>query len=216
MNVIKKLLQRYTAWLWHILGPLGPWGVFVATTCDGAFVGLPVDAVFASYVYHDRAHLMFYITMASAGAAIGSTVLYFIGYLGGEKLLRKRMSAARYEKIHASFEKHEFWALMFPAMLPPPTPFKLFVLAAAVAEMRFVSFLAAIFAGRFIRFAILGFLTIRFGPQVVRFVAEVFRRHWIWVLIAALAGLTVWIILQRRGAQREGNTTVSVRGGKIL
>lgn len=175
---------------------------------------MPVDAVIAGYVYHDHAHLMFYITMASAGSAIGSSVLYLIGFVGGEALLRKRMSPAHYQKIHASFEKHEFWALMLPAMLPPPTPFKLFVLAAAVAEMRFVSFLAAIFAGRFIRFAILGFLTIRFGPQVVRFVADVFRRHWLWVLIAIVAGVVVWIILLKRSDTKEA-VTATLPGKKF-
>ena len=57
---------------------------------------------------------------------------------------------------------------MFPAMLPPPTPFKLFALAAAVSEMQFSHFLLAIFAGRFVRFLVLSILTLVFGPQFVR------------------------------------------------
>ena len=108
-------------------------------------MGLPLDAVVASYVYNDRPRFLFYVLLASAGSAVGSSVIYLIGYLGGETLLRKRIPPARYEKIHASFDNHEFWALMFPAMLPPPFPFKLFVLAAAGFEMRFTRFLAAIF-----------------------------------------------------------------------
>ena len=58
---------------------------------------------------------------------------------------------------------------MLPSMLPPPTPFKLFVLSAGVAEMRFTHFLGAIFAGRFLRFCILSILVIRFGPKIVGF-----------------------------------------------
>jgi membrane protein YqaA with SNARE-associated domain len=203
LQTIKHILSHYTKWIWSWLGPLGPWGVFVITAIDGSFVGLPVDAVIAGYVYSDRAHLFFYVILASAGSAVGSSVLYVIGYLGGEALLKKRMPPARYEKIHASFERHEFWALMFPAMLPPPTPFKLFVLAAAVAEMRYLDFLAAIFAGRFIRFLILGLLTIKFGPQIVHLTGDLFRQHLWWVLVAVAGGLTVWFLVRRRKASAD-------------
>src|SRR5262249_22325883 len=153
----------------------------------------------AGYIYHDPAHLMFYCVMAAAGSAVGSSVMYLIGYLGGETLLRKRMSPEKYEKFHQSFDKHEFWALMFPAMLPPPTPFKIFVLAAAFAEMRYVSFLGAILVGRFVRFLILGFLTIRFGPQVVQFMSVMVKKHYVAVLIGiAVAGI-LWLVMRRRG-----------------
>jgi hypothetical protein len=64
-------------------------------------------------------------------------------------------------------KSHEFWALMFPAMLPPPAPFKIVVLAAAAFEMNFGHFLLAIFAGRFVRFLIEALLTLWFGPQIV-------------------------------------------------
>ena len=109
--------------------------------------------------------LLIYIAMASLGSALGSIPLYVIGYLGGEKVLRKRISEERFLKIHRSFERHEFWALMFPGMLPPPTPFKIFVLGAAVFEMRFRDFLVAIFLGRFVRFLVLSVLVLWFGPR---------------------------------------------------
>jgi uncharacterized membrane protein YdjX (TVP38/TMEM64 family) len=86
---------------------------------------------------------------------------------------------------------------MFPAMLPPPTPFKLFVLAAAVSEMGFVRFLLAIFSGRMVRFLLLGVLTIKFGPDVVHVFGMLFRQHYYWVLGAVLAGLIVWLVMRR-------------------
>ena len=52
-------------------------------------------------------------------------------------LLVKRMGEKRFNKIKTAFDRHEFLAIMLPSMLPPPTPFKLFVLSAGVAEMRF-------------------------------------------------------------------------------
>ena len=190
------MLTRYTTWIWKVLAPLGPWGVFAIAAVDGSLVGMPIDAVVAGYVYNDRRHFLFYVLMASAGSALGSLVIYAIGYFGGETVLRKRISEERFNKIHASFERHEFWAVMFPAMLPPPTPFKLFVLAASAFEMRFTHFLAAVFAGRFVRFLVLAILTIEFGPQVVHLVGNLVKQHAWWVVLTLVVtialGVLVW------------------------
>src|ERR1700675_4031465 len=143
-------------------------------TVDGSFLGMPLDAIFVYYIYTDRSRFLLYVLLGAAGSALGSVVLYIIGYTGGEVLLRKRLSPQRFEKIHASFERHEFWALMFPAMLPPPMPFKIVVLAAAAFEMNFWHFLLAIFAGRFVRFLIEALLTLWFGPEVVTLTTNLF------------------------------------------
>ena len=197
MNTIKHIFLRYTAFLWGLLKPLGAWGVFVIAALDGAALGLPMDPIVATYVYQNRSRFLLYVLMASAGSALGSTVIYGIGYLGGEELLRKRISPKHFDKFHQAFEKHPFWSLMFPAMLPPPTPFKLFALAAAVSEMRFTHFLLAIFAGRFVRFLVLSILTLIFGPQFVRIFGSVFREHWPWVLTAVAVGLAIWLVVIR-------------------
>jgi membrane protein YqaA with SNARE-associated domain len=204
LKAIGHILARYTAWIWGLLKVLGMWGVFVIAFADSALLGMPVDAIVATYVYQDRKRLLFYIVMASLGSALGSIPLYIIGYLGGEKVLRKRISEDRFLKIHQSFEQHEFWALMFPAMLPPPMPFKIFVLGAAVFEMRFRDFLAAIFAGRFVRFLVLSVLTLWFGPQIVQLAGGRFKRHFYWVLAAlAVTGLVLWLLQRRRKVKRS-------------
>ena len=202
MKTIGHILARYKTWILHLLAPLGMWGVFAIAFADSALLGMPVDAVVAFYVYRDHRRLFFYVLMASLGSALGSIPLYIIGYLGGEKVLRKRISEERFQSIHRSFEAHEFWALMFPGMLPPPTPFKIFVLGAAVFEMRFRDFLAAIFAGRFVRFLVLSLLTLWFGQQIVGLIGALVRRH-LWLLSAAIAGgVLVWLLM-RRGRRRR-------------
>ncbi len=201
MKTIAHILARYTAWIWGLLKVLGIWGVFAIAFADSALLGMPVDAIVATYVYQDRRRLLFYIVMASLGSALGSIPWYIVGYLGGEKVLRKRISEERFQKIHRSFDRHEFWALMFPGMLPPPMPFKIFVLGAAVFEMRFSHFLVAIFLGRFVRFGVLSVLVLWFGPQIVELVGGVLRRHWIWILGVIVAGVCVWMVQRwRRGA----------------
>jgi membrane protein YqaA with SNARE-associated domain len=198
LKTVAHILARYTAWIWGLLKLLGMWGVFVIAFADSALLGMPVDAIVATYVYQDRQRLLFYVVMASLGSALGSIPLYILGYLGGEKVLRKRISEARFLKIHQSFEQHGFWALMFPAMLPPPTPFKIFVLGAAVFEMRFSHFLAAIFAGRFVRFLVVSGLVLRFGPPIVGLVSALFRRHWLWALGVIVGAVCLWLALGRR------------------
>ena len=180
---------------------------------DGSFLGLPLDAIFVGYVYNDRSRFLLYVLLASVGSALGSIVLYVIGYFGGEVFLRKRMSAARFEKIHASFERHEFWALMFPAMLPPPTPFKAVVLAAAAFEMNFWHFLLAIFAGRFVRFLIEALLTFWFGPGIVTLAGNLFAHHFVAILVGAavlVAGGLIW----RRAKQGRAAPGLDGRGAR--
>jgi membrane protein YqaA with SNARE-associated domain len=213
LKTIGHILSRYTAWIWGLLKVLGIWGVFAIAFADSALLGMPVDAIVATYVYQDRARLLFYIVMASLGSALGSIPLYLIGYLGGETVLRKRISEERFHKIHCSFERHEFWALMFPGMLPPPTPFKIFVLGAAVFEMRFTHFLIAIFAGRFVRFLVLSLLTLWFGPQIVQLAGGLFRQHFYLVLGAITVAALLFWLLRRKRKSRSKMDSMSPRQG---
>ena len=201
MNKIKHFVHAYSDWIRHVLVPLGPWGMLALSVVDGSFMGMPLDAIFVYYVYTDRSRFLLYVLLGSAGSALGSIVLYIIGYTGGEVLLRKRLSAQRFEKIHESFDRHEFWALMFPAMLPPPTPFKIVVLAAAAFEMNFGHFLLAIFAGRFLRFVIEALLTLWFGPQIATLTVNVFAHHFLWILAAVAALVVAWLVWRRARIQ---------------
>ncbi|HVN18620.1 MAG TPA: VTT domain-containing protein [Dongiaceae bacterium] len=204
MKRIGHILARYTAWVLGLMKVLGIWGVFVIAFADSALLGMPVDFIVATYVFQDRRRMLLYILMASLGSALGSIPLYLIGYAGGEKVLRKRIPEERFLKIHQSFERNEFWALMFPAMLPPPTPYKVFVLAAAVFEMKFRDFLIAIFAGRFVRFLILSVLVLWFGPQIIHHFGGIFKEHWMLLSGAILElGLILWLLARTRRSKKN-------------
>lgn len=197
VHFLKHILARYSIFVWGLLKPLGVWGAFGIAAMDAAFLGLPLDPVVASYVYNDRARFLLYAFMASAGSAVGSLIIYAIGYEGGELLLRKRISHERFEKIRGSFEEREFWALMVPSMLPPPAPFKLFVLSAGVFEMHFTQFLLAIFCGRMVRFLVLSLLTLVFGPHVVTFAGVLLHKHLALTLGSAAAVLLFAYVIYR-------------------
>jgi len=203
LKTLKHIISAYGKWIWGLLAPLGIWGVFAIAAVDAAFMGLPMDPIVAGYIYKDPHRFLMYVLLAASGSAVGSIVIYIIGYTGGEVLLRKRLSPERFAKIHASFNKHEFLALMLPAILPPPTPFKAVVLSAAAFEMSFGRFLLAIFAGRFFRFLILGFLTLRFGPAVVDLGVHLVSHRFRWVLLVLALGVAGWLIWRRRKTNQK-------------
>lgn len=205
MEVLKHLLARYGEFVWAMLKPLGSWAVFAIAAIDSAFFGFPLDPVVASYVYQDRPRFLLYAVMASAGSAAGCIVLYLIGYKGGEVLLEKRIPRTKFNKIRSTFDRHEFWALMFPSMMPPPFPFKVFVLAASVFEMNFWHFLLAIFLGRLVRFLILSMLVLKFGPQVVALTSAAVAKHWpaLVLAVAVIAGLAAWFWYRARRSSND-------------
>jgi membrane protein YqaA with SNARE-associated domain len=205
LEILKHLLARYGEFVWAMLKPLGSWAVFAIAAIDSAFFGFPLDPVVASYVYQDRPRFLLYAVMASAGSAAGCIILYLIGHKGGEVLLEKRISRTRFNKIRSAFDRHEFWALMFPSMMPPPFPFKVFVLAASVFEMNFWHFLLAIFVGRLVRFLILSLLVLKFGPQIVALTSAAVAKHWPELALAVLVigGLFAWFWRRARRASSD-------------
>lgn len=196
MYARSKLLLKLTAWI-AALKTLGAWGVLIIATIDSFAIPIPLDPLVAGYVYSDPPKAWLYCLAGAVGSAVGSLAPYLLGRAGGELFLLKRISEARLRSIRDRFERHEFVALMVPAMLPPPTPFKLFVISAGVFEMKVVWFLLAIFSGRLARFAILSTLTVIFGPQIVTEAKDLFLHHlWFTVLVIVFAGVVLYFILR--------------------
>ena len=195
MKKIVHLFDKYKLWLLAILKPLGFWGVGGIGFIDAAAIPVPMDLIIAGYVWADKRHFYLYVVLASVGSALGGLVPFFLGRAGGELFLMKRINRARYEQLRDRFGKQEFLAMMIPSILPPPTPWKLFVFAAGVFEMKTVPFMLSVFAGRFIRYIITALLTIEYGPQIVNMVTVLTTRHRIVlaiVLLALLALLVYW------------------------
>jgi len=203
LDKLKHILGRYSAFLWALLKPLGSWGVFAIAAVDGSLWGMPVDAIVAGYVYNNRALAWLYVLMAAAGSVVGSLVIYIIGYKGGEMLVGKRISKHKFDRIRGYFDRHEFLALMLPAILPPPAPFKLFVLSAAIFEMSLSHFMLAIFLGRVLRFAILSALVLMFGPQIVGLSASLVKNHLLATMLFLAGALLIWQVIARLRRSRR-------------
>ena len=171
-------LVKAKFWIVALLKPFGAWGLLGLSLVDSASIPLPfMDPLIVSYGVASPAKAVIYCFMAALGSAIGSLLPYYLGRVGGELFLLKRINRERYEQLRDRFEKQEFLAIMLPAMCPPPMPVKIFELAAGVFEMRLTSYFLAILAGKFLRFAIESTLVIIYGPAILATVLTMFRRH---------------------------------------
>jgi membrane protein YqaA with SNARE-associated domain len=186
------------------LAKLGFWGVGAVALLDSSTIPVPMDLILAGYVWADKGHFWLYCLLASAGSAIGALLPYGLGRAGGELFLLKRVNRQRYERMRTRFESQEFLAMMIPSMLPPPTPWKAFVFAAGVFEMRIAPFMLAVFCGRMVRWLVLSMLVLKLGPGAVDLVA-----HHRMPLLAIVGGLAVvgfawWWLRKKRAGKLEG------------
>lgn len=146
----------------------GP-GLFGAAFLDGSFVPLPEinDLLVVLMVRRHPLGLPYYALMATAGSVAGCLVLYVLARKGGSAFLAKRLSARRGDQVLGLYQRYGVLALMIPALLPPPAPFKMFVLLAGVAGVSPLKFVLGIGTARLIRYGALGWLAIRYGDAAM-------------------------------------------------
>jgi membrane protein YqaA with SNARE-associated domain len=199
------LFNKYRGVLLSFLQPLGFWGLGLVALLDSSSIPVPMDPLVALYAWNNPHRFYLYVLAASVGSAIGGLVPYYIGRAGGEIFLLKRIDRAKYERLRDRFEKQEFLALVIPSMMPPPTPWKMFVFAAGVFEMRVTTFMLAVLVGRLIRFSVVSLLTIRYGPQIVHEVSDLMRTHVVGVLVAlgAILGILALIAVRKSMGRRQ-------------
>ena len=193
MKPLKLFFEKYTHFFTGLLAHLGIWGPMTIAGMDAAAFGIPMDPVIAAYAWKDRDHLWlvtFYCLSSALASAVGSLAPYWIGRKGGEPLVIKRIGKERLEKMRDRYESLEFFFVMVPCLLPPGTPMKAIILAAGTFEMRVPLFFSAVFLGRTLRFALLSYLTIRFGEEILHIAMAAFKQH----LMGMLASLALLLL----------------------
>lgn len=204
------LFHKVSIALLAVMKPLGIWGVGGLALVDSALIPIPVsmDGVVIGYVATNHDKFLLYCLIAAAASALGSLVPFLIGRAGGELFLLKRINRERYERMRDRFERQEFFAILIPAMLPPPTPLKLFEFAAGVFEMKALPFTLAIFLGKLTQFLVCSLLTIYFGTALVHSIRHGFRQHMGVVIGMALLALLILLVtmVRRTFDKRKGIT----------
>lgn len=206
MKHLSTLFLKFSAYLVALLKPLGFWGAGAIAMLDSSTMPVPMDLIISGYIWADRKHFYLYALMAAAGSTIGGLLPFYLGRAGGELFLLKRIDRSRYEQLRDRFERQEFLALFIPSMLPPPTPWKLFVFGAGVFEMRLRYFLSAVFLGRVVRFTVEGLLVLYYGPEIVTVVHDLAKKHLYAMLIGIGIMLGVLALLAIRKSMRSRKT----------
>jgi membrane protein YqaA with SNARE-associated domain len=170
------LASNLSGWKQKIVafaGGLGAPGLFLISFLDSSVLTFPVinDLLLIELSIQRPARMPLYASMAALGSLLGCVLLFFLARKGGEALFRRR-AGTRAEIIRHWVERNGFGGMLVAALLPPPTPFKFFVLAAGVFEVPLLSFSSAIALARVFRYFGLGYLAVRYGSQALPYLAE--------------------------------------------
>lgn len=181
---------------------LGGVGLFVVAALDSSFLSFPqvndLLIVVLSTKYPER--MPYYATMTTLGSLVGCFALYAVARRGGEAVLRKRLKGRHVDRALAIYQRYGLLAVLVPSLLPPPMPFKVFVLLAGAASVSPVRFGLAVLIGRSIRYFGQGYLAVLYGEQAF----EMLKQHGaeVGVALAVLAvviGITVVWLRRRNG-----------------
>jgi membrane protein YqaA with SNARE-associated domain len=188
------------AWIEGVALALGGPGLFLIAFLDSSFLSFPevVDLLIIWMTTRHKALVLYYATLATLGSIAGCLALYLVARKGGEAFLRKRFHERHVDRALSAFRRHGLLAVIVPSLLPPPAPFKVFVLAAGVAEVRPVHFTAAIAIGRGLRYFGEGFLALWYGERAITFMRDNATPVSLVLAIAILALGVGWALWRRR------------------
>ena len=185
---------------------LGAPGLFLVALLDSTFVPLPElnDLLLIWMVTRHKSLMLLYAASAMLGSLAGCLLLYGIGRKGGEPLVRRRFASGRVDSVLGTLQRYGGVSVLIACLLPPPAPFKLFVLLAGAAGISVGRFALAVAIGRSLRFLVLGFLAIRFGDRALELLhanGPAVSVAVVSLMAAALAGYLLWQRAQRAKAR---------------
>jgi membrane protein YqaA with SNARE-associated domain len=191
-------MSRLLDWVRGFGVALGAPGIFLLSFLDSSFVPIPegVDILVIVMSIRHPERMVLYASLATAGSVAGCYVLYALARRGGEAFLRRRVKAETVDRTLARFQRFGLLAIAVPAILPPPTPFKLVILTAGVAQVRPLEFILAVTLGRGVRFFGKGLLAVMYGEAALEYLSR--NAGTVYLTLAAIIGLGLVIYLTRR------------------
>ena len=199
-------VARIVTWVQAFAIGIGGPGLFLVAFLDSSFLSLPEinDLLVVMLVIEHKARMPYYALMATLGSVAGCLVLYWIGRTGGEALVRRRFGGPRMARALAMSKRYGVLAIAVPAILPPPAPFKIFVLLAGVAAVPVWQFATTIALARGFRYFMVGVLSVRYGDEAIAFIQANGRVVSLVLVGLIVAGGLAWIIWRRRGSPGIG------------
>ena len=189
-NPITKWLTRVSEYLITF----GAFGLFAVALLDSAFVPLPssADALMLLLSTTHPRWMLLYAFMATAGSALGCWILYAVSRRAGARALRK-FSEAKQKRVKDLIERYDMASVLVATLLPPPFPFKLFVVTAGVFRFSFTRFMIAIVIGRAFRFLLEGFFAVRYGAEAKAILAM----YYTWIGVGLAVAILTFVLARR-------------------
>ncbi|MBI4446929.1 MAG: VTT domain-containing protein [Acidobacteria bacterium] len=183
---------------------LGGPGLFFLAVADSSFLSLP-EANDLLIVLLSKGEswgsMIYFVAMTVLGSALGCTLLYSVGRSGGS-FIGRRLGAAKIDRAGQLFQRWGVWAIIIPCLLPPPTPFKIFVFTAGLTGVSFKKFIAAVLLGRSVRYLTWGILAVIYGEAARVFLQEKFKANGLLVILL-LALLIAVLFKMKRSLPQE-------------
>jgi membrane protein YqaA with SNARE-associated domain len=191
------LPSKFSVWKQRVIVFAGAWGapgLFLISFLDSSVLSFPVinDLLLIQLSIDKPSRMPLYAAAATLGSVLGCVLLYFIARTGGEAFFEKNAGVHGVAVRHW-VEQNGFVGVLLAALLPPPTPFKVFVFAAGVFEVPVGSFTLAIFIARVLRYFTVGYLAMRFGHYALPYLAQ----HKLQVAVIVAAFVVISYLLSR-------------------
>src|SRR6202167_3401033 len=157
-------------WLQHAIAVFGGGGLFLVAFLDSSVLTFPfiTDALVMNWARERPARMPYYCAMAALGSLAGCIWLYLLAKKGGEAWYHKRGGRGSH-KVKKWVQRNGFLSVFIPGILPPPFPFKIFVLAEGVFQVPLKTFVLALLLGRALRYFLEVILAGRYGNVVLPF-----------------------------------------------
>lgn len=207
LGIWEALKDFFTAATDFALGLGGP-GLFLLALADSSFLSIPEGndlLIVVKSTSSGWSLMVYFVAMTVLGSTVGCSLLYSLGRWGGSRVT-SRMNKDRVAEISDLYRRRGVWTILVPSILPPPTPFKIFVLSAGVLQVRFTTFLTAVVVGRTIRYSMWGILAVLFGEAVHQFLIDNVKGVGIALLLLFVAILGVIFVKQSRKRKARANT----------
>jgi membrane protein YqaA with SNARE-associated domain len=175
-------------WLAAIVAAMGGGGLFLVTFFDSSVLSFPfvADALVIELSIQKPARMPYYCAMAALGSLAGCIWIYLLAKKGGEAFFNRRAGKGA-NTAKRWVQRNAFLSVFIPGVLPPPFPFKVFVLAEGVFQVPLKTFILALLLGRSLRYFLEGILAVRYGNAVLPFLME----HRVGFAFAVLGVLVV-------------------------
>lgn len=180
-------------------------GLFFLALADSSFLSIPEgnDILIVVLSTGQSWEMMcYYVLATTAGSIVGCTLLFMVGRKGG-KFVHRRLSGERLNQFDQLYRRWGAWAILIPSILPPPTPFKIFVLAAGVFRVTYKRFLLAVALGRSIRYFMWGILAVIYGVTVRHFLEENIQSVGIVLFIIFITLFVTLVVFRLRHRSRR-------------